>query len=196
MQNIKNFKIIKPSKKLLKTYAIDGGETPLFLQADDGQDWYTCQALFSDDTVKIQYDSDGVIRFVVDKPVPQRGNVYAVSMLWPDGMSVAEIAQADYPAGCCTDGTWKFDGVSIYQDSEVLASQISSGNQRLRKMHALTASLAIATIQAGMSQNRQQENDDSLLLQWQDYLCNLRAMTEEELQQSPAPFPLSPQLIF
>ncbi|ENZ5853925.1 tail fiber assembly protein, partial [Salmonella enterica subsp. enterica serovar Braenderup] len=45
---------------------------------------------------------------------PQRGNTYAVSMLWPVNMSVAEIDAADCPDDCRGDGSW------LYRDGKVL----------------------------------------------------------------------------
>ncbi|TBM02504.1 tail fiber assembly protein, partial [Hafnia paralvei] len=90
LQIIRNFKVVAaPNNRQPTKRETDLGV--IFLESQDGQDWYECQASFSDDTVKIMYDSTGVIMAVVDKPVPQRGNVYAVSMLWPVEMSVAEV---------------------------------------------------------------------------------------------------------
>ncbi|MCW7447482.1 hypothetical protein OHD41_26715 [Escherichia coli] len=33
----------------------------MYLKSEDGQDWYECQALFSPETLKVVYDSRGVI---------------------------------------------------------------------------------------------------------------------------------------
>lgn len=105
MQNIKNFQMVTPSSEMLLAYQNPDGEIQLFFQSKEGRCWYVCQSEFADDTVKIQYSSDGVITGIVDAPVPQRGNVYAVSMLWPIDCSVAEIAVTDYPTGVALDGT-------------------------------------------------------------------------------------------
>ncbi|EAT7030181.1 tail fiber assembly protein [Salmonella enterica] len=112
-QDIKNFRLIDAPVNRDKTQSeINIGA--YFLESDDGQDWYECQSLFSDDTAKIMYDHEGVIWGVVNKPVPQRGNTYAVSMLWPVNMSVAEIDAADCPDDCRGDGSW------LYRDGKVL----------------------------------------------------------------------------
>ncbi|EBS6140952.1 TPA: tail fiber assembly protein [Salmonella enterica subsp. enterica serovar Bovismorbificans] len=112
-QDIKNFRLIDAPVNRDKTQAeINIGA--YFLESDDGQDWYECQSLFSDDTAKIMYDHEGVIWGVVNKPVPQRGNTYSVSMLWPVNMSVAEIDAADCPDDCRGDGSW------LYSDGKVL----------------------------------------------------------------------------
>ncbi|EAA2734168.1 tail fiber assembly protein [Salmonella enterica subsp. enterica] len=123
-QNIKNFRLTDAPVNRGKTQAeINIGA--YFLKSDDGQDWYECQSLFSDDTAKIMYDPEGVIWGVVNQPVPQRGNTYAVSMLWPVNMSVAEIDAADCPDDCRGDGTW------LYQDGKVVQRGYSP--EELRK---------------------------------------------------------------
>lgn len=66
---------------------------------------------------------------VVNKPVPQRGNTYAVSMLWPVNMSVAEIAAADCPDDCRGDGMW------LYQDGKV-AQRVHSPEELRKKAEA------------------------------------------------------------
>ncbi|EBS5543486.1 tail fiber assembly protein [Salmonella enterica subsp. enterica serovar Plymouth] len=123
-QNIKNFRLIDAPVNRGKTQSeINIGA--FFLESEDGQDWYQCQSLFSDDTAKIMYDPEGVIWGVVNKPVPQRGNTYAVSMLWPVNMSVAEIDAADCPDDCRGDGMW------LYQDGKVVQRAYSP--EELRK---------------------------------------------------------------
>lgn len=110
MQNIKGFKLTAPTKKQLQQFADPAGDVPAFLTSVDGQDWYECQSQFADDTVKIMYDSTNCIRAIVDKPVARRGNTLAVSVFYPLGMSVAELATL--PEGCRDDGSWCFaDGV-------------------------------------------------------------------------------------
>ncbi|EAM1884502.1 tail fiber assembly protein [Salmonella enterica] len=127
-QDIKNFRLIDAPVNRGKTQSeINIGA--FFLESEDGQDWYECQSLFSDDTAKIMYDHEGVIWGVVNKPVPQRGNTYAVSMLWPVNMSVAEIAAADCPDDCRGDGMW------LYQDGKV-AQRVHSPEELSKKAEA------------------------------------------------------------
>lgn len=194
MQNIKNFKLATPSSELLEKFK--GFSGIQFLESEDKLDWYESQRLFLDDTIKIQYNSDGVITSVVDAPVPHRGNTYAVSMLFPLNCSVAEIAIEDYPEGVKLDGTWKFDEEtnSIYQDSAINSS--ISENTRKRASLASNAALAIVTLQAGFDRGISLDGDADMLAQWQDYLCNLRSMTSDQLEQSPAAFPPAPASIF
>ncbi|HCM2546878.1 TPA: tail fiber assembly protein, partial [Salmonella enterica subsp. enterica serovar Durban] len=59
-QDIKNFRLVDAPVNRGKTQSeINIGA--YFLESEDGQDWYECQSLFSDDTAKIMYDHEGVI---------------------------------------------------------------------------------------------------------------------------------------
>lgn len=195
MKKFENFVLTQPDQNVTATI---GGEekTVLFLKSGNGFCWYDAQKEFSDDTVKIQYDSDGIIRAVVEKPVPERGNVYAASMLWPINASVAEIAVEDYPEGVQLDGTWKFDGQTVYRDADLLAEENLRINTRVRNRLAAEASLSITTLQAGIALNRSAEGDADALAAWQGYLCDLRAINQNQLQQSPVAFPPAPVSIF
>lgn len=192
MKKFENFVLTQPDKTV---YATIGGEkkTVLFLKSGDGRCWYEAQQEFSDDTVKIQYDSGGVIRAVVDKPVPERGNVYAASMLWPINASVAEIAVEDYPTELTLDGTWRFDGESVIRDADLVAERNLRLNTRSRNKLAAVVTVTIATLQAGIACDRSVDGDSDALTAWQGYLCDLRDLTTEQLQQSPVDFPLQPK---
>ncbi|GAL57070.1 putative tail fiber assembly protein [Pseudescherichia vulneris NBRC 102420] len=185
MKNIKNFTLYKnPTHQLISPGT---SENILFLKSEDNLDWYESQALFADDTIKIQYDSNGTIRAVVDKPVPQRGNIYAVSMLWPINMSVAEIAVEDYPKSLTLDGTWKFNGTSVYQDAEVIAQNSRQANAALRYKYMLDATLEISAIQSSKTVGNARESDSSNLLALQQYVDQLRDVDLSNPAWPPAP---------
>lgn len=195
MKKFERFVLTQPDQEV--TAIIDGEKKiVLFLKSGGGLCWYNVQKEFSDDTVKIQYDSDGIIRAVVDKPVPERGNVYAASMLWPINASVAEITVEDYPEGVQLDGTWRFDGLTVYHDADLIAQEALRLNSKKRGRYAAQAALTIATLQAGIDTNRTADGDSDSLTAWQTYLCDLRDMTPDQLQQSPAPFPATPAAVF
>ncbi|MFB4228792.1 tail fiber assembly protein [Escherichia fergusonii] len=105
-QHIKNFKLTPtpPDNNFIR----NAPPGTLFLVSEDGQEWYESQQLFSPDTTKIMYDEGGVIWGGVNKPVPQRGDVYAVSMLWPVDMSVVEMDVDLCPDNCHGDGKWRY----------------------------------------------------------------------------------------
>lgn len=131
MQNIKNFKSVKPTPEQTELFTAPDGAIPIFLQSEDGQDWFECHSLFADDTIKIMYDAAGIIRSVVDAPVPERGNIYAVSMFFPEDMSVAEIAKSDYPEGVQIDGAWMFnEGVIV----PVPVDTVAEAEKKKRKL--------------------------------------------------------------
>jgi hypothetical protein len=112
MQNIKNFRVKQPTERDIEKYG-DAAAAIRFFESEDGQDWYECQSLFADNTIKIMYDSENIIRSVIDKPVPERGNIYAISMFSPEGMSVTEI-EGKLPEGfSIRRGEWVFDGKKV-----------------------------------------------------------------------------------
>lgn len=191
MKKFENFKLTtKDTSDVL--VALVGGEKKaiLFLTSEDGHCWYEARKEFSSDTVKIQYDSTGIIRAVVDKPAPEGG--YDASLLWPENASVAEIAVDDYPEGVTLDGTWRFDGTSVFRDSDLATERNLRINTRSRNKLAATAALNISTLQAGIDSDRSVDGDSDALTAWQNYLCDLRDMTTEQLQQSPVTFPSAP----
>ncbi len=188
MQNIRNFQLVTPSSEMLRGYQNQEGKIPLFLQSEAGQDWYECQSLFDNNTVKIMYGPDGVIRSVVDAPIPARGNIYAVSMFWPVGMSVAEIAIDDYPTNCSIDGTWKFDGEHVYQDTIIVDANTLAKNTTLRDKYALSATLAISAIQCSADVGNSRDNDADNLLLLQQYIDQLR---DADLTVTPAAPPIT-----
>ncbi|EIG4728797.1 phage tail protein, partial [Escherichia coli] len=71
---IKSFKLYTPEKS-----DVPGA---MYLKSEDGQDWYECQSLFSAETLKVVYNSAGVIT----------GISRVASVLWPVGQSVVEVA--------------------------------------------------------------------------------------------------------
>ncbi|MCS2153859.1 tail fiber assembly protein [Scandinavium goeteborgense] len=174
MRNIKNFKRVEPSQLMLDKYQNPEGDIPVFLESEGGQDWYESQVLFADDTVKLMYDNEGIIRSLVDAPVPQRGNIYAVSMFFPEGMSVAEVQIENYPENCCIDGTWKFDGESIYQDTNILNGNYLRLNTSRRNVLAGKAATAITIFNSSSAVGNLREGDNDNLLIAQQYLDALR----------------------
>lgn len=75
----------------------------LYFQSEKGEDWYFHRLRFSADTLKICYDSEGIIRsFGFD-----------ASRLYPCGYSVAEVEKKAVPENISIDGSWMFDGSAI-----------------------------------------------------------------------------------
>lgn len=189
MLNIQNFKLVEPTAMQLRQYKNTKGKVPYFLQSEDGQDWYECQKLFAHDTVKIMYGSDGIIRSVVDAPVPERGNIYAVSMLFPLNMSVAEVDQENYPDGCDINGTWKFDGERVYQDVSLFNAEILRRNVADRNTLCHWAVMMLSTIQSSAAVGNPRDEDAENLLALQQYLDALRGV---DLTQINPDWPVKP----
>lgn len=103
----------------------------------------------------------------------------------------------DYPADIAFDGTWIYDTDSgeFSQCADIVTARTLVNNARLRAQFATLAAMAIATLQAGIAINRSLNGDSDTLTSWQNYLCDLRAMTPEQLQQSPAVFPVQPDSV-
>ncbi|EAA7830303.1 tail fiber assembly protein [Salmonella enterica] len=170
-QDIKNFRLIDAPVNRDKTQAeINIGA--YFLESDDGQDWYECQSLFSDDTTKIMYDHEGVIWGVVNKPVPQRGNTYSVSMLWPVNMSVAEIDAADCPDDCRGDGSW------LYRDGKVLPVPVDyqAKAETTRQKLLNDADNAIKDWRTELTLGIISDENKATLIMWMNYINVLKSL--------------------
>ncbi|EAQ5887855.1 tail fiber assembly protein [Salmonella enterica] len=170
-QNIKNFRLIDDPVSRGKTQAeINIGA--YFLESEDGQDWYECQSLFSDDTAKIMYDPEGVIWGVVNQPVPQRGNTYAVSMLWPVNMSVAEIDAADCPDDCRGDGSW------LYRDGKVLPVPVDyqAKAETTRQKLLNDADNAIKDWRTELTLGIISDENKAALILWMNYINVLKSL--------------------
>lgn len=191
-QNIKNFRLIDDPVSRGKTQAeINIGA--YFLESEDGQDWYECQSLFSDDTAKIMYDPEGVIWGVVNHPVPQRGNTYAVSMLWPVNMSVAEIDAADCPDDCRGDGSW------LYRDGKVLPVPVDyqAKAETTRQKLLDAANSAIADWRTELALGEISDDDKASLTKWMAYIRELKSLVltgiSDEATFNKIQWPVLPQ---
>ncbi|EAM8769449.1 tail fiber assembly protein [Salmonella enterica] len=170
-QDIKTFRLIDAPVNRGKTQSeINIGA--YFLESEDGQDWYECQSLFSDDTAKIMYDHEGVIWGVVNKPVPQRGNTYAVSMLWPVNMSVAEIDAADCPDDCRGDGSW------LYRDGKVLPVPVDyqAKAETTRQKLLNDADNAIKNWRTELTLGIISDENKATLILWMNYINVLKSL--------------------
>ncbi|MFU1851454.1 pyocin knob domain-containing protein [Citrobacter portucalensis] len=158
---------------------------------DNGYDWFeTAPKLAGAVFIAVAPDS-GVIVQIADSSLPDTD----VFSLYPNGVTVAGLDSL--PAGCTIDGTWKFDAESrtVSQDADLAPALTLTKNTQLRTQYAATAALNIAILQASIARDRMKPGDSDALISWDNYLCNLRDMTDADLQQSPAPFPEQPVTI-
>ncbi|ECG1390981.1 tail fiber assembly protein [Salmonella enterica subsp. houtenae str. CFSAN000557] len=105
MMDMRNFVISTPETEN-ETFLAEQGA--IILRDEQGREWYSSQALFSAETVKVMYDSDNIVRAIT----------MDVSTLYPHMHSVAEIV--DLPDGADIHGDW------VYSDGEVVARKYSS----------------------------------------------------------------------
>ncbi|WP_432716266.1 tail fiber assembly protein [Pantoea agglomerans] len=109
----------------------------LYLQTEDGKDWYYHRLKFQADTLKICYDSDNVIRMA---------SYNAEYICPPSGCSVSEVAPDEVPVGFNDLGDWIFDGAGIvarvYTAEELIAQA-----EALRAKLLAQATTALAPLQ-------------------------------------------------
>jgi hypothetical protein len=92
----------------------------IYFQSEKGEDWYFHRTRFSDDTLKVCYDSEGVIRsFGFD-----------ASRLYPGGYSVAEVEKNAVPEDISINGSWMFDGSSIVPRTYTQAERVDLANKK------------------------------------------------------------------
>lgn len=171
MKDIKNFRKVEPSAELLRKYGLTGDGEVFFLESEDGQDWYECQQSFADDTVKIMYDASGIVVSAVVDPVGQREGTRPVSMFWPDGFSVAEVAAV--PDGFESDGkSWKFLNGEVvrrvYTADELIAQAQAKKASLLDE-----ASAAIAPLERAVKYGVATDAEKSKLEEWERYSIEL-----------------------
>ncbi|EJG7545991.1 DUF4376 domain-containing protein, partial [Escherichia coli] len=86
-------------------YTAENPDVPgaIYLKSEEGKDWYACQSLFAQDTLKLVYNSDGVITSISRD----------VSMLFPANQSVVEVEDTEANRRADISGRWGFDGERI-----------------------------------------------------------------------------------
>jgi hypothetical protein len=135
---------------------IIGSEKIQYLRSEDNKDWYMSQHLFSPDTLKISYDTEGVIRAAsVD-----------VSMLpGPLNQSVTEIFCKDIPQGFAADGKWKLhDGVII-----PLPIDYTMAAEKEKSSRYEMANKTIAPLQDAVDLAIATEEETTQLIAWKNY---------------------------
>lgn len=148
--------------KNFQPYTPEVNETPElnigYLISDEGADWYECQSEFSDATMKIGFDATGLIRT----------HAIDVSMLWPVGLSVTEVAIADLPDGFSGVGQWLFDGKTVIAKEYTQEELVTLANSEKQKLMAAAAT-AIAPLQDAVDIDEATDAEIALLQAWKKY---------------------------
>ncbi|MDP8634760.1 tail fiber assembly protein [Serratia ureilytica] len=158
MQHIKNLKRYTPEELFL-------GENVIYLQDDNGIDWYAAQKLFSPDTVKLAYDESGII-CAINRDV---------SMLWPIGLSVIELNPTKLPKRCLANGEWVFDGKKVSQRAYSAEEMMARAEARKNELLAV-AGKAVAPLQDAVDLDMATEAEKALLADWKKYRVTLNRL--------------------
>ncbi|WP_016857583.1 tail fiber assembly protein [Candidatus Williamhamiltonella defendens] len=177
MQNIKNFKRYHPDyvhKKCLE-HAVGA----IFLISEDDQDWYECQKLFQPDTMKVEYETDGIIRSMG----------YDISAFCPDGCSIAEVSE--WPKEAAPNRKWCFiDGEvvpRVYTADELREQATHKRDYRLEQ-----AAKIIAPLQDAVDLDMAADTEKVALLAWKKYRVRLNRV---DISTAPdIDWPKAPQI--
>ncbi len=131
----------------------------LFLLSADGLDWYEAQKEFSENSLKIMFDSCGVICCAETD----------ASRLWPVDCSVAEIENKKVPDGFDVGaGEWMFDGKKI-TPRELSRAEIETRAQAQKTRLMNAATTAISTLQDSVDLGMATADESALLPVWKTY---------------------------
>lgn len=158
MITLKNFVQYEPEYKDFLFNAI-------FLQSEEGLDWYYHMSRFQADTLKICYDKNNVIRSYSNQ----------ADRLFPLGMSVSEVNPTDVPEGLNIYGEWAWNG------TEIIPYQLTKEEERqqaeTRKSELLAeASDVIAPLQDASDLGIATDEESATLLLWKRYRVMLNRL--------------------
>lgn len=164
MNNFKNFTPYTPGEDKADLLAAGVG----FLQDENGNDWYECQKLFADNTYKISYDSDNIIRSITTD----------VSALYPVNASVAELETL--PDGVDINGGW------YYRDGEVLPVPVDYQQRaETQRQQLLTkARDTVSDWKTELGLGIISDEDKDRLVLWMTYINALNALDFSQVSDS------------
>jgi len=158
MITLKNFVQYEPEFKEFLFNAI-------FLQSDEGLDWYYHMSRFQADTLKICYDKNNIIRSFSNQ----------VDRLFPLGMSVSEVDPTDVPEGLNIHGEWVWNGTKIIPRQLTNEELIQQAQTRKTELLA-DASEAIAPLQDAFELGIATDEEAARLLLWKRYRVMLNRL--------------------
>lgn len=165
MITLKNFVQYEPEYKDFMFNAI-------FLQSEDGLDWYYHMSRFQTDTLKVCYDKNNIIRSYSNQ----------VDRLFPLGMSVSEVDQADVPEGLNIHGEWAWNGIKIIPRELTQDEEIQQAKTRKSELLAETSDI-IAPLQDASDLGIVTDEEAASLLLWKRYRVMLNRL---DLSTAPA----------
>lgn len=112
----------------------------IFLESEDGLDWYFHMSRFQADTLKVCYDDKNIIRSFS----------YQADRLFPFGLSVSEINADEVPEGLDINGGWMYDNGEI---KPVPVDYVAEAEKKRDSLMAVTTARITALTEA------QEDND-------------------------------------
>lgn len=140
-------------------------ESTLFLKDDQSRDWYESQKEFQSDTLKIVFNSNGVIISMSED----------VSALWPVDNSVAEVAASDVPDGIDISGNWMYDGKKIVPRTYT-AEEWQAKAEAQRQSLLTAANTATTDWRTELQLDTISDEDKASLIEWMAYIKALKAL--------------------
>lgn len=154
MKHIKNFTKYIPEdngkKELIERF------NAIFLQSEDGQDWYECQESFSEETIKCMYDKTGVICAITKD----------VSGLYPEDKSVIEFESI--PENVTYDGNWQFINNEIVKREIPVAEKIALAKKE-KQILLDKAEGIIAPLKDAIELNMATDEEKEKCTEWKKY---------------------------
>lgn len=173
MKVLKNFRSYMPD--------IDNqflGDSVIYLKSDDGQDWYKSQSEFSPDTLKLSYDDRGVISSCSKD----------VSMLWPVGLSVAEVEESLIPEGFNIELGWVYSDGKVYVRN-LSDEEVQSVNDYKKEELMRNATASINPLQDAVDMEIATNEETEVLKQWKIYRISVNRIdtTQKEINWPDIP---------
>jgi len=153
--------------KKLQVYNAEmiAGKSVLFLKDNAGRDWYESQKLFADETLKVVFNSAGIIVSMN----------YDVSTLWPVDNSVAEVAADDVPEGIDISGNWMYDGKNIVPRTYT-AEEWQARAEAQRQSLLTAANAATGDWRTELQLDAISDEDKASLIKWMAYIKAVKAV--------------------
>lgn len=165
-----NLKIYEPTQKL--------SADALYLIDENGLDWYESQSKFSDDTLKIACDDQGVIR----------SSSFDVSMLWPESLSVFEVDKNNIPQDLSLDGSWQFTNGMIIPRKYSAEELIAKAEDKKARLISV-ANAYISLLERAVRYNMATDDERKELEEWEVYSVLLSRVNTSEISSVEWPNP-------
>lgn len=158
---IKNFEKVHPSTPEQVSLSEECGV--IYLKSEDGQDWYECQKRFRQDTMKLCFDANNIIRMITRA---ETGN--DISSLWPEGMSVTEVKDTPQNRRADITGGWVYIDGKVVERELSDAERLERATDQQRKL-IKTAAEKIALLQDAVDLEIATEEEEQSLREWKRY---------------------------